>query len=119
MQMQPQNARSCPRCTQCVKEAWYSREAMKKNIKSKQGMSTTKTPSLDASLKMMMDRLERVLIIIFGGIEMVSYLSSKAKETGPVNNPLRLLLLGAALAGSTTHLGPSSSQPSRRTFDAF
>jgi hypothetical protein len=118
MQMLPQNARSCPRCTQCVKEAWYSREATK-NIKSKQGMSATKTPSLDASLKMMMDRLERVLIIVFGGIEMVSYLSFGAKETGPVNNLLRLLPLGAALAGSTTHLGPSSSLPSRRTFDAF
>jgi hypothetical protein len=67
---------------------------------------------------MMMDRSERVLIIVFGGIEMVSYLSFGANETGPVNNLLRLLLLRAALAGSATHLGPSSSLPSRRTFDA-
>jgi hypothetical protein len=117
--MQPQNARSCPRCTQCVKEAWYSREATKKNIKSKQGMSTTETPSLDAGLKMMMDRLERLLIFVFGGIDMVSCLSFGAKETGPVNNPLRLLLLEAAPTGSTTHRDPSSSLPSRQTFDAF
>jgi hypothetical protein len=41
--MQPKNARSCPRCTQCVKEAWYSREA-KKKVKSKHGMSTAETP---------------------------------------------------------------------------
>jgi hypothetical protein len=80
MQMQSQNARSCPRCTQCVKEAWYSRDATKKNIKSKQGMSTTKKPSLDAGLKMMIDHWERVLIFVFGGIYMLSYLSFRAKK---------------------------------------
>jgi hypothetical protein len=45
MQMQPKNARSCPKCTQawlkCVKEAWYSHEVEKKEAKSKQGISTT------------------------------------------------------------------------------
>jgi hypothetical protein len=68
MQMQPKNARSCPKCTQawvkCVEEAWYSREAEKKG-KSNQRMSTTETPSRLRRIKMIIDRLEHLLNLVF------------------------------------------------------
>jgi hypothetical protein len=67
MQMQPKNARSCPKCTQawlkCVEEAWYSREVEKKEAKSKTGDKyNRKDPPMNAELTMTIDRFERVRI---------------------------------------------------------
>jgi len=115
MQMQSQNTRSCPRCTQCVKEAWYSREEYKKQTGDEYNQKTflgRRLENDDRPLGACTNfRLWWHLYAVISFIQ--------GKETGPVNNPLRFLLLGAAPAGSTTHRDPSSSLPSRRTFDAF
>jgi hypothetical protein len=72
MQMQPQNAHSRPKCRQallkCVKEAWYQPRSNEEEGEKQIMDEPTEAPSRDPRDEIMrIDRLNRVLILVFGG----------------------------------------------------